>query len=215
MLKKLQEQNVWYVFIIITLVSVYFSVLMNKALPFEQMMYNSLSEQLSVNRINVLIENQKKWAWLGYILLPIILVIKWFLVAVALDIGALVLEIQLKFKKAFQIAMLSEIAFLLLMAVKFGWYFYHRDTLSLEYMQLFMPLSLSNFFNLSQLDKWFIYPLQVINVFEIIYWLLLSHFISLEIKKPFTKSLQFIALTYGIGLLVWVVFMGFLILHFN
>lgn len=215
MFQKLYNKNKWLVFTIVVLITLYFTWLMNAALPFNRMMYNSLSEQLSANRIHKLIESQQKWEWLGYLILPLLLIIKWFLVAVALDVGALLFEIELKFKKAFQIAMLSEMAFLLLLGVKFGWFFYNRDTLTLEYVQGFMPLSLSSLIDTSSIDKWFIYPLQVINLFEIAYWFILAYFLSIELKKPFGKAFQFVASTYGVGLIIWVIFMAFLVLNFS
>jgi len=188
---------------------------MNAALPFERMMYNSMSEQISANRIQALIENQQKWDWVGYLLLPLLLTIKWFLVAVALDIGALLFEVELKFKKSFHIAMASEFVFLFLVAIKFGWFFYNRETLTLEYVQLFMPLSLSSLVDLKGVDKWFVYPLQVANLFEIAYWFVLAYFLSIELKRPYGKAVQFVMATYGVGLLVWIIFMAFLILNFS
>ena len=215
MIQKLYAQNKWLIFTAIVLVTLYFTWLMNAALPFNRMIYNSLSDQLSANRIQKLIEGQQKWRWLSYALMPILLIIKWFLVAVAIDVGAMFFEVELKFKKAFQIAMLSEMAFLLLLAVKFGWFFYNRDTLTLAYVQAFMPLSLSSFIDVSKIDKWFIYPLQVINIFELIYWLLLAYFLGIELKKPSGKAFQFVLGTYGVGLLIWIIFMAFLILNFS
>lgn len=215
MLQKLYNQNKWIVFSGVFLITLYFTWLMNAALPFERMMYNSMSEQISANRIQALIENQQKWDWVGYLLLPLLLTIKWFLVAVALDIGALLFEVELKFKKSFHIAMASEFVFLFLVAIKFGWFFYNRETLTLEYVQLFMPLSLSSLVDLKGVDKWFVYPLQVANLFEIAYWFVLAYFLSIELKRPYGKAVQFVMATYGVGLLVWIIFMAFLILNFS
>lgn len=215
MLTKLYQLNKWKIFVALTLATLYFSFMMNVALPFERMTFNSLSEQLSANRIQELLENQKKWQWLGYVFVPVFLVIKWLLVAVALDIGALFLEIELKFKNAFKIAMVSEIVFVFLLLVKFGWFFYHRETLTLEYVQFFTPLSLINLIDYSQLDKWFVYPIQNINFFELVYWFLLAYFLSKETKKSFGKSFEFVLYSYGVGLLIWMVFVSFLILNYT
>lgn len=215
MIEKLQQQNKWFVFTGITLITVYFTWLMNVALPFERMLYNSFSEQVSINRIKSMMDSREKWQWLGYVFVPLFLIIKWFLVAITLVVGALLLEVQLKFKKAFQIAMLSEIVFLILLGVKFRWFFFFRDSLTLEYVQSFMPLSVTNFLELRTIDKWFIYPLQTLNLFEVSYWLLLAYFLSKALNNTFGKALQFVALTYGSGLIIWMVFMAFLTLNFS
>ena len=215
MLVKLQQQNKWLVFTTISLIAIYFTWLMNAALPFEKMLFNSFYEQVSINRIKSMMYSREKWQWIGYAIVPLVLIIKWFLVAIVLDVGALLLEVKLKFKKAFQIAMLSEVVFLVLVAVKFGWFFYNRDILTLEYVQSFMPLSVTNLTNMNSIDKWFIYPLQILNLFEVSYWLLLAYFLSTALKKTFGKALQFVAITYGSGLVIWVVFIAFLTLSFS
>lgn len=65
MLTKLYQLNKWKIFVALTLATLYFSFMMNVALPFERMTFNSLSEQLSANRIQELLENQKKMAVAG------------------------------------------------------------------------------------------------------------------------------------------------------
>lgn len=215
MLLNYYQLNKWKIFAAITLAALYFSLMMNVALPFERMTFNSLSEQLSANRIQELLENQKKWQWLGYVFVPIFLLLKWLMVAVVLDIGAVIFELELSFKKAFHIAMASEIVFILLLLVKFGWLFYHREIITLEYVQFFTPFSLINLIDYTQLDKWFIYPIQTINVFEISYWFLLAYFLSKETKRSFGKSFEYVIYSYGVGLLIWMVFISFLILNYT
>ncbi|MBW6482527.1 MAG: hypothetical protein K0B10_05655 [Vicingaceae bacterium] len=215
MLFKLYQLNKWKIFAAITLAALYFSFMMNAALPFEKMIFSSMSEQISINRFKEMMANREKWQWLSYVFVPVFLVIKWLLVAVVLDIGAVIFEIELSFKKAFHIAMASEIVFLLLLLVKFGWLFYHRETLTLEYVQFFTPLSLINLIDYTQLDKWFVYPIQTINVFEVSYWFLLAYFLSKETKRSFGKSFEYVVYSYGVGLLIWMVFVSFLILNYT
>jgi hypothetical protein len=190
---------------------------MRNYLPFDQLLFNSLSEQLSVERIKALTVNQKKWEWSGYIIMPLMLVIKWSLATIPFYIGAIFFDVKLTFKKAFHIIMVSEIVFffLALILVKFAWFYYHKDTLTLEYLQFFMPLSLINLFELNELDKWFVYPLQTVNLFEISYWVLLASLFAKEIQKSFWKAFEFVLTTYGVGLLIWVIFISFIILNFS
>jgi hypothetical protein len=131
------------------------------------MLFNSLSEQLSVERIKVFTANQEKWEWLGYLIVPFILLIKWGLTAIPFYIGAIFFDLKLTFKKAFHIVLVSEVVFLILILVKFSWFYFNKETLTLEYFQFFMPISLINFFEINELEKWFIYPLQIVNIFEI------------------------------------------------
>jgi len=178
-------------------------------------MVNSLSEQLSVERIKELTTTQKKWEWINYAIVPFILVIKWCLTAIPFYIGAIFFDIKLTFKKAYQIAMMSEVVFLVLLFVKFIWFYTHQDDLTLEYLQFFMPLSLISLFEINELDKWFVYPLQIVNLFEITYWAVLAFLLAKEIQKPLWKAFEFVLSTYCVGLSIWVIFISFLVLNYS
>ncbi len=55
--------------------------------------------------------------------------------------------------------------------------------------------------------------LQLVNLFEIAYWLLLADLLKKIINRPFWKSFEFVLSTYGVGLLIWTVFVVFLTLN--
>ena len=215
MLLKIYKQNKWYVFGVFMFVMLGLSWITRNYLPYDQMLFNSLSEQLSVERIKEFTTTQKKWEWIGYLFIPLMLVIKWFLISVPIYVGNIFFEFKISYKKIVQLVMVSELIFLLLAVVKFVWFYYHKDSLTLAYIQFFMPLSLINLFEIDELDQWFVYPLQIVNLFEAVYWLFLSYFISKEIQKPFWKAFEFVLSTYGVGLLIWVIFVSFIVLNFS
>ena len=214
-LLKLYSQNKWITFASFSFTMIGLSWLGSNYLPFDEMMINSLSEQLSVERIREFTSTQKKWKWLGYLFIALIFVIKWSIITIPLYIGAIFFDFKITFKKFFQLVMISEIVFLVLAIVKFLWFYFYNETLTIEYSQFFMPLSLINFFETDELEKWFVPALQIVNLFEVAYWLLLAYFISKEIQQSFWKAFEFVLVTYGIGLLIWVIFISFLILNFN
>ena len=53
----------------------------------DQLYFNALSNQLTYERIQELIDQGKKWQWLGYILVPVLYLVKFGLVAGCLGIG--------------------------------------------------------------------------------------------------------------------------------
>ncbi|MFN7839937.1 MAG: hypothetical protein ACK5QG_18395, partial [Bacteroidota bacterium] len=57
---------------------------------------------------------------------------------------------------------------------------------------------------------WLVYPIQLLNVFELLYWIALAWQLQEVLEKPFAESLGFVAKTYGVGLAVWVVVVMFL-----
>jgi len=209
------ETNKWVFFLLYGVFFMLISLAIKNFLPFEEMIFNSLSEQLSVKRVNEFITIQKKWEWIGYLVIPVLLLLKWVLTTLSIYIGTVFFDLKASFKKLFHIVMISEIVFLIPALVKFIWLYIHKDNLTLEYLQHFQPLALVNLFEYGELEPWLIYPLQAFNLFELAYWFLLAFLLKNETQKPFWRSFEFVLSTYGLGLLIWIVFVAFLTLNFS
>ena len=161
-------------------------------------------------------ESQKKWWWVSYVITPIMIGIKVLLVAFCLNFVKIISEKleQVKFRDLLTIVLMAEFVFVTAGFYKF-FNFYLIDTdYTLETLQTYYPLSLINFKDAISTEKWLAYPLQLCNVFELFYWGILAWGIwELADKKiSYIKSLGYVALTYGIGLLFWVGVVCFLIL---
>mgnify|MGYP000499879670 CR=1 FL=1 len=161
-------------------------------------------------------ESQKKWWWVSYAITPVLIGIKVLLVAFCLNFVKILSEKleQVKFRDILTIVLMAEFVFLIAGFYKF-FNFYLVDTdYTLETLQTYYPLSLINFKEAISTEKWLAYPLQLCNLFEVIYWGILAWGIwQLADKKiSYQRSLGYVALTYGIGLLFWVGVVCFLIL---
>ena len=161
-------------------------------------------------------DSQKKWWWVSYAITPIMIGIKVLLVAFCLNFVKIISEKleQVKFRDLLTIVLMAEFVFVTAGFYKF-FNFYLIDTdYTLETLQTYYPLSLINFKDAISTEKWLAYPLQLCNVFELFYWGILAWGIwELADKKiSYIKSLGYVALTYGIGLLFWVGVVCFLIL---
>jgi len=176
----------------------------------DDLLYDFLGKQLSYERINELIKEGKNWKWLTYIFLPILILLKLFLVTVCLSIGTLILGIENSFKKLFQVVITAEFIFLISPIIKLFWFSLYQTDYTLENLQYFSPLSVFSLFNPTEIEPWLGYPLQLLNVFEFLYWLALAYLLKEVLGKSFSGSLGFVASTYGIGLLIWVVLVMFL-----
>ena len=161
-------------------------------------------------------ESQKKWWWVSYAITPVLIGIKVLLVAFCLNFVKIISEKleQVKFRDILTVVLMAEFVFVIAGFYKF-FNFYLVDTdYTLETLQTYYPLSLINFKEAISTEKWLAYPLQLCNLFELIYWGILAWGIwQLADKKiSYQKSLGYVALTYGIGLLFWVGVVCFLIL---
>ena len=161
-------------------------------------------------------ESQKKWWWVSYVITPIMIGIKVLLVAFCLNFVKIISEKleQVKFRDILTIVLMAEFVFVIAGFYKFFNFYLIETDYTLETLQTYYPLSLINFKDAISTEKWLAYPLQLCNVFELFYWGILAWGIwELADKKiSYQRSLGYVALTYGIGLLFWVGVVCFLIL---
>ncbi len=77
-------------------------------------------------------------------------------------------------------------------------------------------MSALNIIGYEGLEPWFIYPLQVLNLFELAYWFIIAFLLNKEINDTeSTKGLQIVVSSYGVSLLIWVVGVMFFTLNMS
>ncbi len=199
--------------IITYIMTKFFSYLLN----IDELVYNFYSEQLAQQQIEELLETQKKWAWVGYAIVPVIIVLRTSLVATCLSIGLFFydMEHKLKFNSFFRVALMGEFVLVLVGFVKLGYFLFIKTTYTLQDIQQYYPLSYTNFLDLTKIEPWLIYPLQTINLFEIAYFFVLVVGLQKLVKNTFSKSVEMVAVSYGSGLLIWMGLDMFLTLNFT
>ncbi|MBN1986332.1 MAG: hypothetical protein JW761_08515 [Prolixibacteraceae bacterium] len=86
----------------------------------------------------------------------------------------------------------------------------------------FQPLSIMELLNEKTVDPLFVYPLSLLNVFELAYFLVLAWLLvgiineaNKEHPVKYGKSLQLVTASYGSGLLLWVLVVMFITLNLN
>ena len=162
-----------------------------------------------------MLDRGKKWQWLSYAFLPILVFVKILFVVICFSIGCLFLNIENGFKKFFSIATNAEFLFVVPAVIKLLWFSFIKTSYTLQDLQYFSPLSLVNFFNPIGLNPWLIYPLQLLNAFELLYWVVLAYQLKEVLGESFSNSLGFVAKTYGTGLFIWVILVMFLIVSLS
>jgi hypothetical protein len=200
--------------ILISLFYVSISWIANNIIITETFYFVSLENIMSIKRIEELIDLNKKNEWLTYMLLPIINTIKYSLAAMIIFIGIKLFELEVSFKNCFKIILFAEIIPILSSITK-TLYFYIYPPNNLEILQNFDPLGVSIFLKNDVIPKYLLYPIQQLNLFEVGYWLLLAYGIKSLGNIDFKKALKITSLSYGVGLLIWCIFIVFLQLQFS
>lgn len=210
----MKQNNLTRLFIISILFLV-LNYLSKIILNLDEILVSSLSERMSTKQLSNYLIFKNKWQWLSNLILPIILILKITIIASILDIGCFFFSKKIKYKNLFKIVIKAEFIFLLVIIFKTVYFYFFKESYTLEELQSFYPLSALNIVGFQNLETWFIYPFQVLNLFEVAYWFILAYLLGKEINDTTEKGFSIVASSYGVSLLIWVVIVMFLTLNIS
>jgi hypothetical protein len=194
-------------------VSMIVSYLLKTFLYTDALVYSSLAEQLTAEKIESMLEQMHKWKWVSYIFKVISYSIKFLLISFVLLTGFFFFDQKVSFLVLFKAVVLAETPFVLIPLIKLYWFLFVQTNYNLDDLKYFHPLSALQLFEIKNLATWQIYPLQLFNVFELIYWIVLTYWLKKLLNISFNKIIEVVASSYGLSLLLWVVFITFLSLN--
>lgn len=184
-------------------------------LNFNGLLRYFMSDYLTLQEINRYFEFQKKWHWLTYFYIPIILLIKTSIIATILYVGLFLNSQDLKFKQIWNIALNADFIFLLVPIIKTLWFLFFQPGYNLIDVQNFYPLSALNIVGYKNLETWFIYPFQVLNLFELSYIIYLAYQIGKITSTNADYGLKIVGLSYIPSLALWVATVMFFTLNYS
>lgn len=140
-----------------------------------------------------------------YFISPLYEYIKIYVIAKIIQRGVNhVLNIKSDFGMIFLVVLTAQFSMLLADAVKSAWLLFIDPGMQMHKKTEFSPLSLFSLFGREKLNYiyTYYYPLKLVNVFEALYWALLTIGLSvlLEIKKG--KAFTIVLRTYGVLILI-------------
>jgi len=176
--------------------------------------YNFFSNQFSRDKIEKIIAISNRFKWIGYAIMPVILISKWTILAFSLYVVLFLKSNVFSYINCFKIILLSEIVMIFASLVKLLLLIFHTSK-SIEEIQFISSFSLVQLFSIKQIPNYLVYPLQVFNLFEILYWILIAAGIQAFSKKTFWESLKITASSYGVVMFIWILFIVFIQLQFS
>jgi hypothetical protein len=204
-----------YIFLLIVTVSILLSLLVKILIFKDDLYFAYFEDQLSYARIEEMLASRKKWSWVGYGLAPLFFFLKTGLVTICIFTGAFFINLRLELGKIFKAVLLAETVFFIPALIKIAWFTFYYMNYTLDDVQYFQPLSLLSFFNANELDTWWVYPLKILNVFEVVYWIVLAFLLAELSTERFNRMLGMVLGSYGTGLLMWVIFVTFITLSLS
>jgi hypothetical protein len=191
------DKRVFFILLLILFYSIRFLTndILVKAIPgFEQLEQDgSLSIFYIFNALN-------------YIWTPFALLWKFTVVAFVIWIGAFSWGFKVSFRKLWQFVLVAEIVFIFPELIKLLYVMFTSEQLTPEEIKDYSPLSLFSWINPQTIAVKFHYTLKTLNIFEILYWIILTlgfHSIS---KRSLKTSALVVLSSYVLGLVIWLVF---------
>lgn len=203
------QQPAWGMYLLTCLLYVLVTLVQQTYILTDAVYYETLGEQLTRESIAGLLEAQDRWAWVTYALIPFSILLQVLLITCCLNIGTILFDYPAGFRslfgmviKAVSIFALGKLAYTVILL---GF-----DIQSMEDLFRADVFSLLGLVGKHNVPDWLVYPLNVVNVFEVFFWLALAGGLMLLIGRSFRSMLAFVAGTYGAGLIVWILLIVFL-----
>lgn len=182
----------------------------HKLLLNEAVYWNSFGEQLSLAKIQHILAEQRKWIWLIYLFIPVLYLLKFLAASLCLSIGSILWDMGISYRSLFRIVLVAEGIFLIPAITKVYWFSQIQTKYALKEVSSFSPWSLFNYLPWDQSSGPLAIASHSFDAFEILYWFVLAGGIFLVSKHSYQSSLKLVMSSYGVGLLIWVLFLIFI-----
>lgn len=211
----------WQLFIALSVLGILMTFSVQYLFFSDELLQQTFGSQLAYERINAMFALSRKWQWVGYAIIPVVILLRVFYTSVFLYTGLFFADISTGFGKIFKIALWADFAFVLSGVAKLIILIFFKEVSTLHDLQ-FQPLSLMELFNQAAVDTLFLYPLSLLNLFELGYFVALVWLLKELLKEEqpemyfgMGKSLQLVGVSYGSGLLLWVIIVMFITLNLS
>jgi hypothetical protein len=143
---------------------------------------------------------------LKYFSIPFVYLWKFTVIAFVIWVGCFMFGYRVSYRQCWGVVITAEFIFLVPEVLKIVWFMTIETDPAYQDISAFYPLSLMHFADYESLDKRFAYPLRALNVFEVIYWLLLVKGIHFYARKEKRYVWIIVSCSYILIFALWLVF---------
>lgn len=143
---------------------------------------------------------------LKYLSIPFVYLWKFTVIAFVIWVGCFMYGYRVTYVQCWGVVIGAEFIFLVPEVLKIIWFMTVQTDPSYNDIRAFYPFSLMHFFNYSEIDKRWAYPLRALNLFEIAYCFLLVSGIHHYARKERKIVWLIVACSYILIFLLWLIF---------
>lgn len=197
-IEKLYEQK-WIWFAVYALLSVLFIYIINDIIITDPKYFtggNNHSVRAFRNVYKVI-----------YFFYPIYLFVKIVIISFFIKMSLSFFKFkEVKFMLIFTLVLIAEFVFLIPNLSEIIWFLFIHTQYTMEEVDSYSFLSLVGLIDSSGISSAYIYPVKLVNLFEVLYWILLIVGIKEITQSSGKQSFKIVASSYGLLLLVIIVF---------
>jgi len=176
--------------------------------------YNTYAQQLTIERTLQMYETGKRWQWIGFLIIPVILYVRVLYNSFWVSIGSLLSEKRGSVKDNYNVCLKAEYVFVGMLFVRFIWLLFFKNVNNLTDLNSF-PGSVLNLYDIEKIPIWLIYPLQTVNIWEVLFCIVGTSMYSIQYNVSKAKAAQLFCIPYLAGLFIWVLVIVFITLQFT
>ena len=158
-----------------------------------------------------LLERYQRMRWLSFLLGPVLLLMRLSLVTLCLFIGGFFFA-EMSGKRFLDWWGVATIAQAVMLAYSVILCIVNLSSGANKAMELTTYTSLLFLVN-ENMEQWVRLPLSAVNIFETLYWIVMSLLVGKLCGTKFRKSFKFVMSTYGVGYLFYIALLMFLMLY--
>ena len=157
-----------------------------------------------------LLERYQRMRWVSFLLVPVILALRLSLVSLCLFIGSFFFTEtnDKKFKEWWGVAMIAQavmLAYSLILCIVNIAFGSNMATDVTTYSSFL-------FLGGEDIEPWVRLPLAAVNIFEVLYWIVMALYVGKLCGTKFWRSFKFVMSSYGVGYLFYIALLMFLLL---
>jgi hypothetical protein len=141
-----------------------------------------------------------------FLSIPFVYLWKFTVIAFVIWVGCFMFGYRVTYSQCWGVVITAEYIFLVPEILKIVWFMTIETDPTYNDISAFYPLSLIHFVDYDVLDKRWAYPLRALNLFEIVYWVLLVEGIHHYAHKDKKYVWVIVACSYILIFLLWLIF---------
>jgi hypothetical protein len=143
---------------------------------------------------------------LKYFSIPFVYLWKFTVIAFVIWVGCFMFGYRVTYWQCWGVVIGAEFIFLIPEILKIAWFMAIETDPSYDDIRSFYPLSLMHFFDYYALDKRYAYPLRALNLFEVLYWVMLVNGIHYYARKEKKYVWIIVSCSYILIFILWLLF---------